>query len=203
MGTRTDQAEREVSAQRTRISQMLDELEQRTRHDIEGVEHRVSAQTAEIKNRAAGTLKTEKVSEQVTQHPLSSIMLGFGAGIALGIVSGAATGDERRPVSAGQRMKRASLRRDDEREQDEAGGMFAGLISGATASALSAVMTPVRDELQTMLRQAIAGFTGTGREREQAERMPIDRDDRSERRVRERERVSGSGVERDVERSAT
>jgi hypothetical protein len=217
MGTRTDQAERAVSAQRTRISQLLDDLEQRARRDIEGVEEGVSARAAEIKGRAADTLdaiegrmpSTQTLGAQVTQHPLSSIALGFGAGIALGAGS-AGVGDERhagggrRQAGAGSRVTRASMRRrDDHFEQDEPGGLASGLISGATASALAAVMAPVREELQTMVRQAIAGFMGTDRGRgETAARKPVDRDDRSERRVRERERVGGDRVSGTVGRNA-
>jgi hypothetical protein len=178
---------------------MLDDLEQRTREDIHSIEQGVTSQAANVKHQAEEKLEaierripgTDTVGQQLRAHPLSSVVLGFGAGIALGVASegpgdgrsrGARDRQETRPRSA------SSWRGDRLESQD--GGAFAGLLDALTGPALSAVMPALQDEFRTLVRQSIAGFFGS--DRPSGPRSTVDREDRSERRVRRRERV---GVE--------
>jgi hypothetical protein len=211
MGTRTDQAEREVNAQRARITQMIDDLEQRARTDVEGVEHGIAERASALKGRATGTIgafgervPTGEVAAQVERHPLSSIVLGFGAGIALGVLSGSVTGNRDRVTTTTYRPRPLSMNgntRPSEASDDES-GLVSSMLGSISMSTLNNVLTPVREEVQTMVRQAVVGFLGTERERaEPAPRAAVDREDRSERRVRERDQGGGT-VERESERRA-
>ncbi|TAK80489.1 MAG: hypothetical protein EPO16_00650 [Dehalococcoidia bacterium] len=153
MGAKTVQAERRVVEQRARIAEMLDDLERRVGADVEGVRHDVSERVSGISARATGAAQrvpgAENLTSQVTEHPLVSLLGGFGAGVALGMASGGADVDGppsplAEPVSRGQR--------------DGHAGGFVGAISSV---AIGAMAGPLRQEMQTLVRQAASGFLGT------------------------------------------
>ena len=195
MGTRTDEAERAVSAQRARITAMLDDLEQRTREDIHSVEHGISSQAANVKHQAEEKLdaiesrmpSADKVSQQLREHPLSSVALAFGAGIALGVASeGSGDGRSETRDRQGKPARSASRGRGD-RDEHESGSGLAGLFDAIAGPALSAVMPAVQDEFRSLIKDSISGFFSS--DRESVSRSTVDREDRSDRHIRRRARV--------------
>jgi hypothetical protein len=203
MGTRTDEAERAVSAQRERISGMLDDLEQRTRKDLRSVEHGISTQAEGIKHQAAEKLdaverrvpQVDMVSRQLRKHPLSSVALGFGAGVALGVASESRGGTSSRGRAQQQTEaadRRSRSRRDEDGREDDQ-GLLGGILGAVTGRALATVMPAVQDELQSLFKQAAAAFFETDRGGDGPRQSTVDREDRSEKRVRARERFGADG----------
>ncbi|MEX2445975.1 MAG: hypothetical protein WD734_01440 [Dehalococcoidia bacterium] len=185
MGARTDQAERRVAEQRERISGMLADLERRVQDDVEGVRHNVSARASEIGSRAteAGQRASEAgqqvpgvsmLEDQVAGHPVLGLLGGFGTGVALGMAGGDGSSDR-----GGER------RREDRASRGEGGSRLFDMLS---TGAMSFIAGPLRDDAQTMFRQAMSGFLGTdqpraeGRPAEQPSPGPHAQADRGEER---------------------
>lgn len=162
MGSQTDQAERSVVEQRARISLLLDDLEQRVRTDLRDVSDGLSERTADIAGRAGEALNlrdhvpgTEMLSGQVSTHPLTAMVSGFGAGIALGIAGSRSNGSEDpRPQPGTRRAKR-------ETERDDAGTRMIDILASI---AVSTVTTPIRDEIAVLVRQGMSAFLGNDTE---------------------------------------
>ncbi|MDA0302322.1 MAG: hypothetical protein O2822_07320 [Chloroflexi bacterium] len=88
MGSRTRAAEQRVEEQRRRIGVMIEELESRLREDVDSVRSGISERVEAIGDRLAHTGDSvpgaDTVRAQVDEHPLTSMLGGFGAGVALG-----------------------------------------------------------------------------------------------------------------------
>lgn len=155
MGSRTRAAEQRVEDQRRRIGVMIDELESRLRADVDSVRTGVSERVEAIGDRLSHTGESmpgaDTVRTQVHEHPLTSMIGGFGAGVALGMISGGPddTGDD-----APRRERRSEPRH---RER----GMTSRLVEMLTAPALvSTLADPVQDEVRTLMKELVGGFLG-------------------------------------------
>lgn len=163
MGSRTDLAEREVAAQRARVASLLGELEERVQEDAHGLGDALSERTAEVQERVSDTVDElpgrRALEEQVVEHPLTALVGAVGVGVALGIASGQlmhGNGDGDYASDRSRRGPRQETRGAREREDD--GG--SKLMDALTGMAMSSLTGPVKHEIQTLARQALAGFLG-------------------------------------------
>jgi hypothetical protein len=160
MGSRTRAAEQRVEDQRRRVGVMIDELEARLRADVDSVRSGVSERVEAIGERLSHTGESvpgaDTVRTQVHEHPLTSMMGGFGAGVALGMISGGADGED---DEVPRRERRGEPRH---RER----GMTSRLVEMLTAPALvSTIAQPVQDEVRTLMKELMSGFLGNQEER--------------------------------------
>jgi hypothetical protein len=163
MGSRTRAAEQRVEDQRRRVGVMIDELEARLRADVDSVRSGVSERVEAIGERLSHTGESvpgaDTVRTQVHEHPLTSMMGGFGAGVALGMISGGADGED---DEVPRRERRGEPRH---RER----GMTSRLVEMLTAPALvSTIAQPVQDEVRTLMKELVSGFLGNQEERRPA-----------------------------------
>jgi ElaB/YqjD/DUF883 family membrane-anchored ribosome-binding protein len=149
MGQRTDQAERDVIAQRELITHRVDELRERVETDVDTVGARISAQGGELTDRAAEAADRvpgkQVIGDYVPAHPRVSVLGSFGVGIALGMLS------HRSEDGHAQR----SARRPEDRSQSDRGG---GLFDGIAGAAMASMVGPIQEQLKEMVKVAIDGF---------------------------------------------
>jgi ElaB/YqjD/DUF883 family membrane-anchored ribosome-binding protein len=149
MGERTDQAERDVIAQRELITHRIDELRERVESDVDTVGERISAQAAELKGRAAEAVDRvpgkHAVDDYVPSHPLISVLGTFGVGIALGMLS----------HSAGDASAQRSPQRHADRSHSEKGE---GLFDGIAGAVMASIAGPIQEQLKEMAKDAIDGL---------------------------------------------
>ena len=163
MGSRTDLAEREVTAQRARVASMLGDLEERVQEDAHGLGDALGEQTSGLQERVSGAVDElpgrQALDEHVAAHPLTALLGAVGVGVALGVASsfvihgGDDDGYER---ERSRRVPRRNTRATRDLEDD--GG--SGLLDTLTGIAMSSLAGPVKHEMQTLARQALAGFLG-------------------------------------------
>ncbi|MGE3855672.1 MAG: hypothetical protein AB7G21_01795 [Dehalococcoidia bacterium] len=164
MGSRTRAAEQRVEDQRRRINALIDDLDQRVRRDVDQVRSGVTARVEEFGERIQRSGESlpgaDTVRTQVNEHPMTSVVGGFGAGVALGMLSGSMMDDD---DEAPRRERRAEPRH---RGSGMMGGMASRLVGMFTAPALvSTVADPVQDEVRSLVKEVVAGFLGTERGR--------------------------------------
>lgn len=173
MGERTTQAERQVAEQRGRITRMLDSIEERTRDDLAAVQQGVTGRATDLRDRAMNQIGRapgiDAVTGQVSRRPLTSLMAGFGAGAALGVLGGAVM-PERRGATGRSRQYRD--RDSDSRPVEEREGMLGGVLGMLVGPAVGGLAGPVQSELRSLLREAVSGFLGESGEQRQDEAQP-------------------------------
>jgi hypothetical protein len=153
MGSRTDEAERRVRAQRTLIERKIADLEARTGDDFAEARRRVAHHLTHLPETVPGG---EMVLEQAREHPFATLAGSLGLGVALGMATG------------GDANGRSG------RNGHEGGGMPGlGGLMGATTGAVgglaglgAAAMAPLRPYVEDLARQAVAGFAERQRARE-------------------------------------
>ena len=172
MGSRTAAAARDVALQRERVAAMVDDLDRRTRDDIQGAADRVGERVDGVKQRFTGAVADMKeqvtggaesavdhvpgagaLGAQLDAHPLSGLLAAFGAGIALGVASEGG-GDGRR-VSRQQVRKAAPTRsrREEPDEDEDEGGVASALMGALTGQAVGMVAGPLRSQVQSLLEE--------------------------------------------------
>jgi hypothetical protein len=140
---------------------MLDSIEERTRQDIAAAQQGVADRASELRDRATTQVDqlpgVEAVTEQVIRRPMTSLMAGFGTGIALGILGGAVMPDGRGTARSSSAYRG---RRSESPSEESGGGMLGGMLGMLSGPAMSAVAGPVESELRSLLREAVSGFLG-------------------------------------------
>jgi len=159
MGARTNAAAIRVAEQRRRLDESIEALDARMRRDVRGVGAGIAESASALGERMMRQAEelpgAEAMREQTARHPLSALLTGFGAGVALGV-----TGDALMPDLGGRDARRSSrTRRDESREAGSSGSILGALTGGM----LSTVAGPLGDELRTMLHEAVTGFLGDRR----------------------------------------
>jgi hypothetical protein len=159
MGSRTRAAEQRVEEQRRRIGAMLEELETRVGTDVENVRSGVSGRVEAISARLSGAGEAmpgaDAVRAQVNEHPLTSMVGGFGAGVALGMLTAGDSGsDEDEPP---RRERRSESRHG-------GAGMTSRLVAMLTGPAImSTIAAPVENEVRSLVQELFSGFLGNDR----------------------------------------
>lgn len=155
MGARTDEAAQRVAAQRWRISSMLDDLDHRVQEDVQRVRATTEERVSDMTDRATHLHQKvpggEQLEAQVSSHPLTSVLGGFGAGVALGMATGGSSDPD-----AGEHRNGTGPRYREGRSGRNGGGAF-DMIN---AFAMSSIAGPVRDEVQTLFGQVVSGLMG-------------------------------------------
>lgn len=126
MGQKSDEIAREIAARRSAIDDKLATLEHRIRDDA-----------SEVKSTATESIPQPlHVREMVEKHPLTSVVAGFGIGLALGRMSP-------NPLPA-------------------AGKAAAATTNGATslgAGVFSSALLPMQGEIQEQIARYVREFT--------------------------------------------
>lgn len=167
MGARTRAAEQRVEDQRRHIGAMIDELETRLRTDVEhvrsGVTDRVDAIGDRLTHSGDAIPGADAVRAQVNDHPMTSMVGGFGAGIALGILSVGLPGDD------GSEDAPRRDRRSEPRHRASGGGMAARLVDMLTGPmVMSTIGNPLQDEVRSLVKEVVGGFLGNAQARPRA-----------------------------------
>ncbi|MGE0134510.1 MAG: hypothetical protein AB7L91_08835 [Dehalococcoidia bacterium] len=158
MGQRTDQAERDVAEQRQRISRRLDELSGQLGGVAEDAGHELRGRASIARERVANSADRvpgkRALEDAVPAHPLTSIIGGFTAGVALGMlrVPGGDDGDRNGHGARDDRGRDGHGRR----ERDDS----SGLVDRLTGLALGTMMGPLQQRLGELAEEAVAGFMG-------------------------------------------
>jgi ElaB/YqjD/DUF883 family membrane-anchored ribosome-binding protein len=139
MGAKSAEIEREIEAHRQAITEKMERLEGRLRQDIEGM---TGAFTERV-DRVRDQVEEMRLTENIREHPLASVLTALGVGTLLGVVNEA-------PVSEDRQRQRAEGRREPRGETFV--DRFGGAISG------TALMT-MQDELSRFLREVMGGFS--------------------------------------------
>lgn len=155
MGQRTDQAERDVIEQRELIGRRLSDLSGRLEHDMSEAGAQVRTQAGKLKDRAAEVADRvpgrQALEDQVPGHPLTSVVAGFGAGVALGMLRLPGGSDEPEPDRNGRDRRRDGRgRRDDD----------SGLVDRLSGIALASLAGPLQRQLSQLASEAMSGFKG-------------------------------------------
>lgn len=160
MGQRTDQAERDVAQQRERISRRIEELSSQVERGIEDAGQRVREQVSSMKERvsvAADHVPGKRVlDEQVPEHPLTSVMGGFGLGVALGMLR-TPGGDGASSNGHSAERGQAEWRQNGHREQPDEGSSVIDRLAGV---AVGGLMGPLQQRLGELAEEAVTGFMG-------------------------------------------
>lgn len=168
MGARTTEAALRVAEQRRTLGEAIEALDAQVRRDVRGVGSGIKDSASALGGRAVQQAENlpgaEAVREQTSRHPLTALLAGFGAGVALGI-----NGDALMPDARSPREERRRETRSARRNADEGGSGILGMLTGGM---LSTVAGPLGGELRAILHEAVTGFLG---DREQQR----ERDDRS------------------------
>jgi hypothetical protein len=143
---------------------MLGDLEERVHDDVKGIGDAVGERTSAVQERVSDAVDElpgrQTLDEQVARHPLTAVLGGLGAGVVLGVASGyifRGGHDEYRydrprpPRSNSSPGERA-------RDRDAEGG--SKMMDALAAVAMSSFAAPIKDELQTLAREALSGFLG-------------------------------------------
>ncbi|MGE0227854.1 MAG: hypothetical protein AB7I38_00970 [Dehalococcoidia bacterium] len=176
MGQRTDQAERDVAEQRRRISQCLDELSGQIGGVAQDAGRELRGRVSDARERVTDTADRvpgkRALEDAVPAHPLTSIIGGFTAGVALGMLRVPGDDDGRNGGHARDGRGRGANGR---HERDDSSG-FVDRLSGL---AIGTMMGPLQQRLGELAEEAVAGFMGRrdhgrdeGDEQSRSERAP-------------------------------
>jgi ElaB/YqjD/DUF883 family membrane-anchored ribosome-binding protein len=150
MGKDADTIYREITEHRRRMSDRVDQLEHRVQEDVRDVKDRAAAHAA----------PPAALTDRASEHPLTALAVGFGLGIAAGMLSEAAGGLISHGDSRNGRHDARSNGRHDDR------GM--GAPSFAVGSLSSMLFGFAGDAIRPLVDDVVAGFKGD--ERSPAER---------------------------------
>lgn len=159
MGQRTDQAERDVAQQRELLSKRLDELNSQVGRGVDQAGQRLREQVSNVRQTvsdSADRVPGKRTLEgTVPAHPLTSVLGGFGAGVALGMlrVPGDADSSEHSHRGNGRRA-RGNGRHEEPRDDGD------GFVDKLSGIAVGAMMGPLQQRLGELAEEAVAGFMG-------------------------------------------
>ena len=162
MGARTNAAATRVAEQRQRLGASIEALDAQVRRDVRGVGSGLAESASTLGERIVQQAQdlpgAESVREQTTRHPLSALLAGFGAGVALGV-----TGDALMPDPRARQPRRAAGTEASADQQRASNGVLSALTGGM----LGTVAGPLGEELRSMLHEAVTGFLGKRPEQQQ------------------------------------
>lgn len=140
MGKSSNELQREIEELRAQLSGKTDHVRGRVQGDVEGVRDSFTQQVETVKENA----NYHALEERVRQNPLTYTAGALGVGVALGMLSDRITVGGSGPSYDSNRGRY---------EQTE-GGMLSGMLGSLTAD----LGGTIRDEAQSLIRQAFEGF---------------------------------------------
>lgn len=159
MGQRTDQAERDVATQRELISKRIEELNSQVGRGVDQAGDRLREQVSNVRQQVAETADRvpgkRTLEETVPAHPLTSVVGGFGLGVALGMLRGPGEGDS---SSEGARGRNGRSSNGNGRQESRDDGN--GLVDKLSGIAIGSLMGPLQHRLSDLAEDAVAGFMG-------------------------------------------
>jgi len=195
MGPRTAEAQRQVAEQRRRIGHSLDVAESEVREDVHDAKERVGEIADDVQDRLESRIESlpgmSVVHDQIERHPMTSVLAGFGLGIAVGMVvdsfgSDTDNEEERERRAAKKRRSNKAKRNRSNRDRNHGQSNMLRMFAGP---ALGMIGEPLRRELSTMLREGISSMLGRDTEEHRPAHMAASRrddDDESDGERRER-----------------
>jgi ElaB/YqjD/DUF883 family membrane-anchored ribosome-binding protein len=160
MGQRTDQAERDVASQREFISKRLEELNSQVGRGMDQAGDRLREQVSSVRQQVADTADRvpgkRALEETVPAHPLTSVLGGFGLGVALGMLRVPGEGDS----SEGARSHNGHTSNGNGRHDSRDDGN--GFVDKLSGIAIGSLTGPLQHRLADLAEEAVAGFMGRG-----------------------------------------
>jgi ElaB/YqjD/DUF883 family membrane-anchored ribosome-binding protein len=141
MGKSSTELEREIVDLRSRLSDKTGHVKGRVQDDVEGVRDSFTQQVDNVKENA----NYHALEERVRQNPLTYTAGAQGVGVALGMLSD--------NISLGGGSSRIGSSAPQERHPTD-GGILGGMLGSFTAD----LGGTIREEAQSLIRQAFEGF---------------------------------------------
>jgi hypothetical protein len=142
------------------MSARIDRLQDRARGDLQALRDNASAHASNLTDRMPEPLAG--APDRVSEHPLSYMAGGFGAGVVLGMLTpkvGTVTGVVRRNGHESQNG-----------HSQNGNGSSSGLIGTITGAISGTAMASVKEAVQPLVDDAIAGLRGDERSPEERAR---------------------------------
>lgn len=145
MGSRTDEAQREVDAQRALIERKLDALELRVADDFSAARSQVADRVGQLPAMVPGGAT---LLNGAKEHPFSTMAGALGAGVALGLLSDRFGGEDDDEPEASRGRRRRGRADDDE----------LGIARRALGTVATSLLAPLQAQVSDLAREVVAGF---------------------------------------------
>lgn len=161
MGKDPDAIYREIVEHRSRMSAHIDRLQERARDDLQSLRDNASAHASNLSDQVPEPLAG--APDRVSEHPLSYMAGGFGAGVLLGILTPKVS-TMAAPVTGMVRHNGHESQSGSQNGHSKNGnGSSGGLLSTITGAISGTAMSSVKDAVRPLVDDAMAGLRGDDR----------------------------------------